>query len=114
QQGSSLIVVRSARGRDFLRAAIAAGALVAERRPLTSLADAQPNLARTRRILFGRLLGLRILGLAAPRYRGWKLESLWLKRTGMRDKLASVVGTMRRAFRRRLWVSETPAGGDGA
>lgn len=114
QQGSSLIVVRSARGRDFLRAAIAAGALVAERRPLTSLADAQPNLARTRRILFGRLLGLRILGLAAPRYRGWKLESLWLTRTGLRDKLSSVAGTMRRAFRRRLWVSETPAGGDKA
>ena len=107
-------MVRSARGRDFLRAAVAAGVLVAEPRPLTSLADAQPNLARTRRILFGRLLGLRMLGLAAPRYRGWKLDGLWLTRTGMRDKLGSVAGTMRRAFRRRLWVSELPPGGDRA
>ena len=106
-RGSSLIVVRSERGRAFLEAAIAAGALVAAPRPLGSLAAAQPNLARTRRILFGRLLGLRLLGLAAPRYSGWKLASLWLFRTRLRDKLGSVLGTVRRAVRRKLWVHES-------
>lgn len=111
--GSSLIVVRSARGRAFLARAVAAGAIVASPRPLTSLADAQPNLARSRRILFGRLVSLRILGLAAPRYSGWKLGSIWLQRTGMRDKLGSVLGTAKRAFRRRLWVPEASVGGDG-
>lgn len=105
-RGSSLIVVRSARGRAFLKAAIAAGAIAATPRPLGSLAAAQPNLARTRRILFGRLMGLRILGLSAPRYRGWELASLWLFRTGFRDKLGSVAGTVRRALGRRLWVPE--------
>jgi coenzyme F420 hydrogenase subunit beta len=86
--------------------------ILAGPRPLTSLNDAQPNLARTRRILFGRLLGLRVLGLAAPRYHGWNLGDLWLHRTGLRDKLGSVLGTVRRAFRRRLWVAETSTGGD--
>jgi coenzyme F420 hydrogenase subunit beta len=105
-EGSSLIVARSARGSTFLRNAIAAGAIVATPRPLTSLAAAQPNLARTRRILFGRLIGLRILGLAAPRYDGWSLASLWFFRTKFRDKLGSVLGTMKRAARRRLWVPE--------
>jgi coenzyme F420 hydrogenase subunit beta len=105
-RGSSLIVVRSARGRAFLKAAIAAGAIAATPRPLGSLAAAQPNLARTRRILFGRLMGLRILGLSAPRYRGWELASLWLFRTGFRDKLGSVAGTVRRALGRRLWIPE--------
>lgn len=105
-RGSSLIVVRSERGRAFLEAAIAAGALVATPRPLGSLAAAQPNLARTRRILFGRLLGLRLIGLAAPRYSGWGLANLWLFRTKLRDKLGSVLGTVRRAVRRKLWVHE--------
>jgi coenzyme F420 hydrogenase subunit beta len=105
-QGSSLIVVRSARGRDFLNRAIAAGAITAAPRPLGSLAAAQPNLVRTRRILFGRLLGLRILGLAAPNYSGWQLASLWLFRTKLRDKAGSVLGTVRRAVRRKLWAPE--------
>lgn len=105
-EGSSLIVVRSARGRDFLNKAIAAGAIKAVPRPLGSLAAAQPNLARTRRILFGRLLGLRILRLSAPHYSGWKLASLWLFRTRPRDKLGSVLGTVRRAVQRKLWAPE--------
>ncbi len=106
QQGSSLIVVRSERGRAFLQKAIAAGAIAAVPRSLNALADAQPNLARTRRVLFGRLLGLRMLGLAAPRYRGWNLAGLWLFRTTVRGKLGSVLGTVRRAVRRRLWAAE--------
>ena len=35
--------------------------------------------------------------------------SLWLDRTSLRDKLGSVLGTVRRAFRRRLWVAEAGA-----
>jgi coenzyme F420 hydrogenase subunit beta len=112
RRGSSLIVVRSARGRAFLRKAIAAGIISAAPRPLHSQAAAQPNLARTRHILFGRLMGLRILGLAAPRYSGWGLGSLWLNHTSLVDKLVSVLGTVRRAFRRRLWQPEASAGGD--
>jgi coenzyme F420 hydrogenase subunit beta len=105
-RGSSLIVVRSERGRAFLRNAIAAGFIAASPRPLTSQAEAQPNLARTRHILFGRLIGLRILGLTAPSYSGWKLEALWFRHTTFHDKLVSVLGTIRRAFRRKLWQSE--------
>jgi len=110
-EGSSLIVVRTARGRDLLYAAMAAGAVVASRRAPDAVALAQPNLARSRRILFGRLMGLRIIGLAAPRYAGWQLGSLWLRHTGLRDKLSSVAGTLRRAWRRRLWRAEGSTGG---
>lgn len=110
EQGSSLIVVRTARGRAILSKAISAGAIVASPRPLNALASAQPNLVRTRRILFGRLTGLRILGLAAPRYNGWALANLWLTRTNLRDKFGSVLGTVRRALRRQLWLSESASG----
>jgi coenzyme F420 hydrogenase subunit beta len=112
QEGSSMIVVRSQRGRDLLHRAIEAGAIVAERRDFGALAAAQPNLVRTRRIMFGRLAGLRILGLAAPRYEGWSLGRLWFFRTHLRDKAGSVLGTMRRAIRRKLWQAENAAGGD--
>ena len=108
-RGASLIVVRSERGRAFLRNAIAAGAVTASSRSLTSQAEAQPHLARSRHILFGRLLGLCILGLAAPRYRGWKLTNLWFSKTTFKDKLVTVLGTMRRAFRRKLWQGEAQA-----
>ena len=112
EQGSSLIVVRTERGRAFLRRAISEGAIVAAPRALDALALAQPNLVRTRRIMFGRLAGLRILGLAAPRYDGWSLAGLWIGRTSWRDKAGSVLGTMRRAFRRKLWRSEAVSAGD--
>jgi coenzyme F420 hydrogenase subunit beta len=109
-QGSSLIVIRTERGRELVRRAIEAGAIEAAPRPLTALADAQPNLSRTRRILYGRLLGLRIAGLAAPHYAGWQLAELWLHRTSLRDKASSVLGTLKRVFRRRLWAGELPGG----
>lgn len=114
EHGSSLIVVRTERGRAMLRQAMAAGAINATRREFGALAAAQPNLARTRRIMFGRLAGLRILGLGAPRYDGWALSGLWLARTSLRDKAGSLFGTMRRAIRRKLWRAETaPAGPRG-
>ncbi|PZF75262.1 coenzyme F420 hydrogenase [Aestuariivirga litoralis] len=110
-QGSSLIVVRTERGRAMLRQAMAAGAISATRREFGALAAAQPNLARTRRIMFGRLAGLRILGLGAPRYDGWALAGLWLARASLRDKAGSLFGTMRRAIRRKLWRAETASAG---
>jgi coenzyme F420 hydrogenase subunit beta len=111
--GSSLIVVRTERGRAVLQQAIAAGAIIAKRREFGALAAAQPNLVRTRRIMFGRLAGLRILGLGAPRYHGWSLARLWLGRTSIRDKAGSILGTMRRAVRRKLWQGEVTGGGIG-
>lgn len=107
EAGRSLIIVRSERGRQFLKDAIAAGVIVAERRTNDAVALAQPNLSRTRRILFGRLAGLRLLGLAAPAHPGFALGRLWLKHISLRDKAASVIGTMQRARAKRLRLGET-------
>lgn len=109
EAGRSLILVRSERGRRFLQAAIAAGILIAERRTNDAVALAQPNLSRTRRILFGRIAGLRLLGLAAPAYPGFALGRLWLKHISLRDKAASIIGTMQRALRKRLHLRESGA-----
>jgi coenzyme F420 hydrogenase subunit beta len=105
-EGSSLIIVRTERGRTFLRHAIAAGALAASKRPRNAIAVAQPNLARTRRLLFGRLAGMRIAGMTPPAYPGWKLGWLWLRRTSLRDRAGSLLGTIKRVVARRLYLPE--------
>jgi coenzyme F420 hydrogenase subunit beta len=104
--GSSLIIVRTERGRTFLRRAIAAGALTVSRRPSSAIAAAQPNLARTRRLLFGRLAAMRIAGMTPPSYPGWKLGWLWFWRASLRDRAGSLIGTIKRVIGRRLYLPE--------
>ena len=112
QQGSSLIVVRTERGRAFLQQAIAAGAIIASatpaqrpcRRPAQSGAHpAHPVRAAARPPDPGPLLH--------PATAAGILRSLWLSRTNLRDKLGSVLGTVRRAIRRKLWLGEVTGGG---
>jgi coenzyme F420 hydrogenase subunit beta len=109
EKGRSLIIVRSEAGRSFLHSAIKAGVLTATRRENNAVALAQPNLSATRRILFGRLAGLWLMGLAAPAYPNYRLPQLWFKHVGRREKLASILGTIRRAARKRLWRPEVAA-----
>jgi coenzyme F420 hydrogenase subunit beta len=104
--GSSLIIVRTERGRTFLRRAMAAGELTASRRSRNAIATAQPNLARTRRLLFGRLAGMRIAGMTPPAYPGWRLGWLWLWRASLRDRAGSLLGTIKRVVARRLYLPE--------
>lgn len=99
--GSSLIVVRSPRGRQAVAAAIAAAAIVAERRDLNVLTRSQPNLERTRGAVFGRCLTGRLLGAGAPRYRGAGLLRIWWRALTLREKLGSILGTARRILLQR-------------
>jgi coenzyme F420 hydrogenase subunit beta len=99
ERGDSLVVVRTERGREALRAAMAAGAVVMERRDLATLAASQPNLEQTRGAVFGRCLTGRLTGAGAPRYPGAGLARIWLHRLGARAKLQSLAGTAKRIFR---------------
>jgi coenzyme F420 hydrogenase subunit beta len=100
--GSSLIVLRSARGARLFRAALAAGYLVAERVPADLLPASQPQLLRTRGALFGRLWTSRLLGAAAPRLTGFATWRFFLSELDFAAKLRSFTGTARRVFRRGL------------
>lgn len=101
EPGSSLVVVRTERGRQLVRAALASGHLVAERVDHDLLPASQPNLLRTRGAVWGRLTALRLLGLPAPRFRGLPTLRHWW-RLSLRDKVASIIGTWRRVRRRNL------------
>lgn len=106
EPGKSLLVVRSERGRRVLRAAMAAGYVVVERRKSAALSGSQPNLLRVRGSVWGRTLTLRLMGAAYPVYSNLNLLGVWRKRLNWREKAQSFYGTVRRVLQKRLTVSE--------
>jgi len=106
EQGESLIVVRTERGRLALMAAVEAGYLVVERRSVATLAASQPNLEQTKGAVFGRCLTSRTVGSSAPRYQGGGHGLVWWHALTPLAKAQSVIGTIKRIIRNRLWVPE--------
>lgn len=110
--GRSLVLVRTERGRQLVRAAAAAGALTLQQVLPQVLPDSQPNLAHTRGAVWGRVTAMRMMGLPTPRYRNLPMFSSWLALTP-EQKLRSTVGTLRRirarGLRSRVHVRAVPA-----
>lgn len=104
--GKSLLVVRTERGRRALREAIAAGYVMVEQRPSSTLPGSQPNLLRVRASIWGRQLTLRFAGAVYPRYPGLRLFRVWRTRLNWREKAQSLYGTALRVVRRRLVAAE--------
>lgn len=106
EHGESLILVRSKRGREVLRAAVAAGYLAVEKRSVETLAASQPNLEQTKGAVFGRCLSARAVGAAAPTYKGGALHRVWWRALTPLAKTQSLLGTIKRVIKKRLWVPE--------
>ncbi|MDY7107359.1 MAG: Coenzyme F420 hydrogenase/dehydrogenase, beta subunit C-terminal domain [Planctomycetota bacterium] len=102
EAGSSLILVRTERGRRLLRRAVERGHLIAQRVPASHLADSQPNLLRARGAVWGRLLVCRLLRIPAPHYRGFPIFRFWRSELSLGAKARSILGTFRRIVTRRL------------
>jgi coenzyme F420 hydrogenase subunit beta len=102
EPGRSLVLVRSERGRQAVRRALASGALTMERVAPDILARSQPNLLVTRGAVWGRVATSKVLGIAAPRYRHMPTLSVWWRHLSVRQKVQSVYGTAKRVFSRKL------------
>ena len=100
--GQSLVLVRTERGRRILREAIEAGYLALTRADASILPRSQPNLLRGRGAVWARILVNRLMGVAAPRYRGFPMFRFWLAKLTLVEKLRSILGTARRVMRRGL------------
>lgn len=100
--GWSLILIRTARGRDIFHGALAAGYLTAQPAGVDAVLRAQPNLLQRRKLIFGRLLAMKLLLIPVPHFRGFSLFRAW---TGapFAAKMRSVLGTLRRLLQRRLY-----------
>jgi coenzyme F420 hydrogenase subunit beta len=105
EPGTSLVVVRSAKGRDVVRRAIEAGAVYLQRVDPQTLALSQRELQLKRGAIWGRVLTLNALGIPAPRFRGFSLFRNWL-RIPFGHKMRSVFGTARRVFKRKYHCRE--------
>jgi len=105
--GRSLILVRTEKGRAILAAAVRAGYVTINGAEADDVLRAQPNLLDRRRLLFGRMAAFRLLGAPVPTYTGFSLFRSWV-RSGPRQQLRSVGGTVRRILRRRWYRRRLP------
>ena len=100
--GFSLIIARTQLGREIVEGAIKEGYLVADKSEEWKIEGSQRGLLRKKSSVWGRLLAHRLLGMPTPAYENLSLFQLW-RDTSHRDKLASVLGTVRRIIQRGLW-----------
>ena len=108
--GRSLILVRTERGRSLLEGAIRAGYVTVQPATADDVSAAQVNLVGRRRLVFGRLLGLSLIGSPTPRFRGFHLFRGWMSVKPW-EQFTSVAGTLRRALSRH-WYQRRPPTGD--
>lgn len=95
EDGWSLILVRSERGREILQEAMSADYVKAERVGPSTVPRSQKAILVRRRHLWGRLLMMRMMRIPAPRYEGFSLFRNWL-RLPLAGKLRSLAGTLKR------------------
>ena len=100
--GHSLVLARTPHSREVLAAAQAAGALHLAPTAPAVLSAARPGQMQDRGAVWGRLLALRLLRIPTPRYVGLRLFRLWLTHLSLFQKLRSILGTLRRVFRKGL------------
>jgi len=108
EPGSSMVLVRTERGREILQRAIAAGYVALTRAETWKLVASQKNLIAKRGAVGARVAVLRLLGLPAPRLRGFSLWKNW-RALSWQGKLRSTVGTVRRVISRGYFRRAQPA-----
>jgi coenzyme F420 hydrogenase subunit beta len=99
EAGRSLILSRTKRGQEILQKAVKAGYIELERAQPAVLSASQQSLLNKKKMLFGRLLMMRVMFTPTPRFKGFSLLSNW-RQLSWSDKLRSVLGTLYRILNR--------------
>jgi len=100
--GKSLVVVRTELGRKILHEAADAGYIVLGKSDPSMLPKSQPNLITAKAVLWGRIFALKLVGIGVPDYRGFELLSFWIKDLTIKQKVNSILGTIRRVFVKKI------------
>ncbi len=100
--GLSLVLVRTERGRDLVRGAMAGHYVHLEAIDAGAVLEAQKNLLKKRRQTFGRLLAMKLLFIPTPRFVGFDLWAAW-NSLPLRERIASITGTLKRLVKRGHW-----------
>ncbi len=100
--GRSLALARTERGRKILKEAVSKGYIILDKVDPKILAASQPSLINIRGSVWGRLLALRLLGVATPQIQGVPMFKTWLTHLSLRQKMQSIFGTFKRVSRYNL------------
>lgn len=102
EKGYSLVIVRTEKGREILKGAMANGYLTLERASIKKLINSQAGLLQKRKDIWGRLLMMKIFGLPVPQYPGFFLPEQWWS-LPIKQKIRSLLGTARRIVQRKYY-----------
>lgn len=102
EQGYSLVLVRTEKGRKIIRGAMETGHVVLERVGAEVLEKSQKNLLGKRREIWGRFLAMKAFGIPTPLYEGFPLFENWRHLT-TKAKARSILGTIRRIIKRKYY-----------
>lgn len=106
-QGHSLVLVRTERGRQILLGAMKDGYVTLERADPRILEASQKNLVAKRGAIWGRLLAMKAFAVPTPRFIGFSLFQNWLQ-LSFKDKSRSLLGTARRIVQRKYYRPRSP------
>ncbi len=109
EEGYSLVLVRTKKGRKTLHGAISAGYVVLERADPRILEASQKNLLSKRCAVWGRLLIMKVFGIPIPKYSGFPLFDNWMT-LSFSEKLKSIFGTMKRVLYRGYYRPQKSSG----
>ncbi|PIE64987.1 MAG: coenzyme F420 hydrogenase [Desulfobacterales bacterium] len=105
--GQSLILARTRRGVEIIEQAIASGYIEAVPVEPKFLPESQVNLQFARANLWGRLLTLKLMNAPYPMYKNFKLFHPWLNRLSCKEKIKTILGTLKRVFVKNLKKKQT-------
>jgi coenzyme F420 hydrogenase subunit beta len=102
EPGRSLILIRTARGREIFRQAMHQGYITAEPSTADVILRSQKNLLGKRQAIWGRLLAMKLLGVPYPKLQGFHLFQNW-RDLPVKEKIKSILGTGRRIMQRNYF-----------
>ena len=103
QPGRSVIIARTLRGKTILEQAISAERICAEQVSPEILPACRPGHAAYQANLWARLKTLAVMGIPTPDLDGFNLYRLWRTELPVKDKIRSVLSTVKRVYVKKLW-----------
>jgi coenzyme F420 hydrogenase subunit beta len=101
QDGRSLIISRTSRGKRVIRAAEEHGHIKLQQSSLAEIARMQPSQVRRTQLTLSRILAMAIMGKPVPRYHGLHMIEAALQ-AGLLANFKSFLGALRRVLLGKL------------